>query len=89
MSKIVYKGSAKALRKGAWSPNDRFVFLGDGTVAVWVDDTLVQSDVLYKRPDSHCEATNEPLPTVLRCPQRELDHVNRNKIQLPFKLVTA
>lgn len=85
---IVYKGSPKALRKGAWAADDRFVFLGDGTVATWKGDTLVQSDVLYRRPDSHCVATDELLPTELKCSALEAGHIKRNDIKLPFKLVT-
>lgn len=84
---IVYKGTAKAIRNGAMSAEDRFVFLGDGSAAFWRGDRLTQSDVLYRKPDSHCEATDEKMPSTLKISQREMDHISDNGIKLPFDLV--
>ena len=84
---VVYKASSKALRKGVMVAEDRFVFLGDGSAAYWQGDRLTQSDVLYRKPDSHCEATDEQMPSTLFISKRELDHVTDNGIKLPFNLV--
>lgn len=82
---IVYKFSAKAVRRGH-DPQARFVFLGGGSAAVWARGELVQSDLAYRAPDSHSEATGEPLPPKLRVSERELRHVEDNNIALPFTL---
>lgn len=81
----VYKPTLKALRKNAFSSvDDRIVFLGDGSVALFNKDVLIQSDMLYKKPDSHCEETDETLPLVLFTSEQELRHINTHKISLPF-----
>lgn len=83
----VYAPTPKGVRNAKFHPDDRIVFLGDGSVVVYRGDQLIQSDVLYRRPDSHLQLTEERLPTELKATDREKIHVKDNKIQLPFKLV--
>lgn len=87
MTTVVYQPSAKALRKGALHAGDRLVFLGDGSAAYWRGDMLFQSDLLYRKPDSHVEATTERLPQSLYATRYELDHIRINNITLPFTLI--
>ena len=47
---------------------------------------LLQSDLLYKKPDSHVEITNETLPDFLIATKNEFDHIQRNKIELPVEI---
>lgn len=85
---IVYKPSAKAIKNKAFNQTDRVVFLGDGSAALYNGSRLIQSDVLYKKPDSHLVRTDEAVPSELVCSNHEKDHVVRNGIKLPFTLIT-
>ena len=89
MSTLVYKATSKALRAGALSVEDRLVFLGDGSAMLFQGDRLVQSDLVYRRPDSHVVVTSETVPAVLRASKFEIDHVKRHGIHLPCLLVVS
>lgn len=89
MDYIVYEPTKKALLRGAFEQGDRLILLGDGSAALWNGDTLKQSDLMYRRPDSHIRATKEPLPAFKLASVNEIDHVKRNNIKLPFQLVPA
>lgn len=83
----VYKPTRKALVSGAFgSDDDRIVFLGDGSAALFNKGVLIQSDVLYGRPDSHCVETDESVPVELVTSSQELRHIDKHGIKLPFKV---
>lgn len=82
-STIVYKATAKAIRKGVMTADDRLILLGDGTAMLFCKGHLIQSDVTYKGKDSHIVATDEPLPEALHITKRELAHIQDNAIAIP------
>jgi hypothetical protein len=89
---IVYKATEKALKKNVFKPDDRFVFLsgtGAGSIALWNGNKLVQSDVMYRKPDSHCTPTDELLPKSLVASKNEIQHIKDHNIALPFGVTDA
>ncbi len=93
MSNTVYKFSIKGVNSkragGGYSDPKaiRLIFLGNGSACVYSGSTLIQSDLLYTKPDSHVESTNESIPTYLFCGEKERIHIETNKIKLPFKIM--
>lgn len=87
MSTLVYKATPKAIQAGALDESDRLVFLGDGSAMRFQGDRLVQSDLVYRQPDSHVVASGETVPASLRASKQEIDHVKRHGIHLPCTLI--
>jgi len=85
MDYVVYKPSAKAIRKGVLFEDHRLILLGDGSALLYAAGTIIQSDILYRRKDSHLVATDEPVPESLHVTMREAAHIADNKISLPIK----
>ncbi len=77
----IYKLTPKGLKKTKMNSSSRFVKNGSDSVILFMEDSLVQSDLYWKKfPDSHLELTNESLPKVLFAGQSEIDHIQKHNI---------
>lgn len=83
----VYKPSAKGLREAKFDPNERLIFYGTDTALIYNGDRVVQSDLMYRKPDSHLTQVDEQVPTPLKIDKSELAHVRRHNLQLPVEVV--
>jgi hypothetical protein len=84
----VYKATPKAIMKNKLNKDQRLILMGDGTAILYnTNGVLEQSDLQYKKPDSHIVATDEILPWQLQVHPDEMKHIKDNNIKIPFKLL--
>ena len=85
----IYRPTAKALKR-TWMTDDHRLWLrGDGSAIMWEASTLkvVQSDLLYRRKDSHITDSGEAMPAHLIFEAEELRHCLEHNMSLPVDKV--
>lgn len=83
----VYKPSLKAIKKDVFKDSEpeklRLIFRTDDSALLFsTDGMVIQSDLYYRKPDSHVELTSESIPIELKIDKREFDHVRVNNIEM-------
>lgn len=83
----VYKPSPKAIRKNSFKESQpdklRLIFRTDSSALLYsTDGYVIQSDLYYRRPDSHVELTTDLIPDELKIDKRENQHVSDHEIDM-------
>lgn len=77
----IYKPTKKAIKKNAFkhdaSENLRLIFRSDGSALLYDHSkgTVIQSDLSYRKPDSHVEQTDDVIPEFLNVNNYEKTHI--------------
>lgn len=80
----IYQPSAKAIRKNSFKDLNakkfRLIFRNNQSALLYCDGEVIESNLYYRKPDSHVELVHEQIPTSLKVDKYLLDSINDNQI---------
>lgn len=85
---IIFKPTRKAIKKNAFkydfSENLRLIFRPDGSALLYDHSkgTVIQSDLFYRKPDSHVEKTDDIIPEFLNVDDYEQNHIKTYELDM-------